>query len=126
MSRPVMRKPDRTKNTSTPTNPPTTPGIPAWNSRTRRIARPRRPSRSGRKPSPRVDSDGAGPVMVLRLVCRAPRSGLVAEDDVHKPAAAREDDAVGYAARQELLDPVARQDELLELDVADAGRHGHL
>ena len=45
---PVIRKPDSTKNTSTPTKPPREPGTPAWNSTTRRTATPRSPSMSGR------------------------------------------------------------------------------
>jgi hypothetical protein len=49
-SSPVMRKPEMTKKTSTPTNPPATPGTPAWNRTTASTATARRPSMSGRKP----------------------------------------------------------------------------
>ena len=47
-SRPVIRNPETTKNTSTPMNPPPTPGRPAWNRTTARTATARRPSMSGR------------------------------------------------------------------------------
>src|SRR6185369_12863423 len=42
-----MKKPERTKKTSTPTKPPDSRDTPAWNSTTRRIATPRSPSISG-------------------------------------------------------------------------------
>jgi hypothetical protein len=44
-----MRHPDRTKNTSTPTNPPKNPAMPVWNATTIRTAILRSPSISGRK-----------------------------------------------------------------------------
>ena len=44
----VMRKPEITKNTSTPVNPPAATPTPAWASRTAQIATARRPSTSGR------------------------------------------------------------------------------
>src|SRR4051794_17632109 len=47
-----MRNPDRTKKTSTPTNPPDAPGTSAWNKRTPRMAMPRSPWSSGRKTAP--------------------------------------------------------------------------
>jgi hypothetical protein len=40
---PVMRKPEMTKNTSTPTNPPDMNGRPAWNPRTASTATARSP-----------------------------------------------------------------------------------
>ncbi len=48
-SSPVMRNPEMTKNTSTPTYPPDTAGMPAWNNRIRTTATARIPSMSGRK-----------------------------------------------------------------------------
>jgi len=47
-SSPVIRNPEMTKKTSTPTKPPSRPGIPAWNSTTASTATARRPSMSGR------------------------------------------------------------------------------
>ncbi len=44
----VIRKPDSTKNTSTPTNPPENREILAWNKMTAMTATARRPSMSGR------------------------------------------------------------------------------
>ena len=43
-----MTKPEITKKTSTPTNPPLRPGTPAWKRTTRSTAIDRRPSTSGR------------------------------------------------------------------------------
>src|SRR6516225_652818 len=47
-SKRVIRKPEITKNTSTPTNPPCTPDRSAWYSTTETTAKARRPSMSGR------------------------------------------------------------------------------
>ena len=47
-SSPVIKKPEITKNTSTPTKPPPIPGSWAWNSTTANTATARRPSMSGR------------------------------------------------------------------------------
>src|SRR4051812_40884357 len=47
---PVMRKPEMTKKTSTPTKPPDIPGTAAWNRTTARTATARSPSMSGRNP----------------------------------------------------------------------------
>ena len=47
----VIKKPDSTKNTSTPTNPPENQAIRAWNKMTTMTATARRPSMSGRKSS---------------------------------------------------------------------------
>ena len=44
-----MTKPEITKKTSTPTNPPVTRGTLAWYKTTSRTATARRPSTSGRK-----------------------------------------------------------------------------
>ena len=44
----VIRKPEMTKNTSTPTKPPVQPGTPAWKANTGTIATARNPSMSGR------------------------------------------------------------------------------
>ncbi|CAN5887271.1 hypothetical protein BH11GEM1_BH11GEM1_33180 [soil metagenome] len=44
-----MKKPEMTKKTSTPTNPPADQDTPAWKSTTRKIMTPRRPSMSERK-----------------------------------------------------------------------------
>ena len=48
MSSEVMRKPERTKNVSTPMNPPSMCGIPPWNIITARTAQARTPSSAGR------------------------------------------------------------------------------
>src|SRR5437867_3917487 len=64
MRSPVMKKPERTKNTSTPTKPPARPDTPAWNRTTRRIETPRRPSRSDLNAGASTDMAGslrAGP-----------------------------------------------------------------
>lgn len=47
-----MRKPDRTKNMSTPTNPPANHGSPAWKASTAPTAMARIPSMSSRSPRP--------------------------------------------------------------------------
>src|SRR6266487_645584 len=47
-SKRVIRKPEITKNTSTPTNPPCTPSRSAWYSTTESTAKARKPSMSGR------------------------------------------------------------------------------
>ena len=52
-----MTKPEMTKKTSTPTNPPIRWVTPAWNSTTRRMATARSPSMSGRNDR----SSGADP-----------------------------------------------------------------
>ena len=44
----MITKPERTKNTSTPTNPPVIRGTPAWKRTTSTMATARRPSTSGR------------------------------------------------------------------------------
>ena len=46
----VIRKPETTKNTSTPMKPPPNGPMSAWNSTTSTTAMARRPSMSGRKP----------------------------------------------------------------------------
>src|SRR6478752_1886609 len=51
--RPVMRKPESTKKTSTPTKPPLTTPTPAWNATTSSTATARRPSMSARNRSRR-------------------------------------------------------------------------
>src|SRR5699024_4800533 len=76
-----MRKPEITKNTSTPTYPPESVSTPAWNSTTSITAIARRPWMSGRKPGfvvgwgcgalaavPRgaESADGAGTELLVR------------------------------------------------------------
>src|SRR5699024_9889593 len=76
-----MRKPEITKNTSTPTYPPESVSTPAWNSTTSITAIARRPWMSGRKPDfaagracgalavvPRgaESADGAGTELLVR------------------------------------------------------------
>ena len=58
----VTRKPDRTKNTSTPTYPPGKLPLPAWNNTTRYTATARSPSRCGRyAPDATAPSTGTPP-----------------------------------------------------------------
>ena len=47
---PVIKKPEITKKTSTPTKPPPTNSAPTWKATTANTATPRRPSMSSRKP----------------------------------------------------------------------------
>src|SRR5699024_12280367 len=76
-----MRKPEITKNTSTPTYPPESVSTPAWNSTTSSTAIARRPWMSGRKPGFAVgwgcgalaavprgaeSADGAGTELLVR------------------------------------------------------------
>ena len=44
----VIRNPERTKNASTPMNPPPMNGMPPWNIMTATTAAARTPSRAGR------------------------------------------------------------------------------
>src|SRR6188768_3474206 len=67
---PVIRYPEMTKNTSTPTKPPASPGTPAWASTTRPMASARSPSMSSRRAA---GSAGLAPCTVAgRFVVGAP------------------------------------------------------
>ena len=66
-SRPVIKKPEMTKNTSKPTNPPLTPGISAWNRTTATTATARKPSMSGRNSLCNLSALPATPAAGLTL-----------------------------------------------------------
>src|SRR5664280_1430735 len=89
---PVITKPDRTKNTSTPTNPPVSRGTPAWYRTTSNTATARSPSTSGRNfRSPGADPDSS-PEARNRSTARifagsgSSRPGLTTEEVSDQPS----------------------------------------